>query len=129
MNIYSIAAVGIVGALICVLLKQYRPELAILSGIGISVYILTGVIDLLFDAISFFKELTERSGLSSLAVQTILKCVGISLITEFASDTCRDAGETSLAARVELFGRVASLIVSIPLFKEFIELIITLTEM
>ena len=129
MNIYSIAAVGIVGALICVLLKQYRPELAILSGIGISVYILTGVIDLLFDAISFFKELTERSGLSSLAVQTILKCVGISLITEFASDTCRDAGETSLAARVELFGRVASLIVAIPLFKEFIELIITLTEM
>ena len=81
------------------------------------------------DNIRFFKELTERSGLSSLAVQTILKCVGISLITEFASDTCRDAGETSLAARVELFGRVASLIVAIPLFKEFIELIITLTEM
>ncbi len=129
MNIYSIAAIGIVGALICALLKQYRPELAILTGIGVSIYILIGVTDLLFDAIAFFKELTDRSGLSSLAVRTILKSVGISLVTEFASDTCRDACESSLASRVELFGRVASIVVAIPLFKEFIKLIISLTEM
>ena len=129
MNIYSIAAICIIGALISALLKQYRPELAVLAGVGVSVFILTGVTDLLLDAISFFKEVSENSGISALGIRTLLKCIGIYFVTEFAADTCNDAGESGLASRVELFGRVASLVVSIPLLREFLNLIISLTEM
>lgn len=128
MNIYSVAAIGIVGALICVLLKQYRPELALLAGIGVSVFILSGVIDLMLDAIGFFRELADASAMSALSVRTLLKCAGVCFVTEFASDSCRDAGETALAARVETFGRLAAFAVAIPLFREFVGLVIALTR-
>lgn len=128
MNIYSVAAIGITGALICVLLKQYRPELALLAGIGVSVFILSGIIDVALDAISFFRELSDASAMSALSVRTLLKCAGVCFVTEFASDTCRDAGETALAARVETFGRIAAYAVSIPLMREFAELVLALTK-
>lgn len=129
MNIYSVAITAILGALICVLLRQHRPELATLAGVGVSLFILVGVTDMLLDAISFFKELAENSNISALGIRTLLKCIGISFVTELAADTCRDAAEGSLASRVELFGRVASLVVAIPLFKEFLNLTLSLTEM
>lgn len=129
MNIYSIAAIGIIGALISVLLKQHRPELSILFGLGVSVFILSEVTDLLLDVISFFKELSEASGISNLGIRTLLKCIGISLVTQFAVETCNDASQAALASHIELFGRIASIVVSIPLFREFLKLIISLTEM
>ena len=128
MNIYSVAAIGITGALICVLLKQYRPELALLAGIGVSVFILSGIIDVALDAISFFRELADASGMSALSIRTLLKCAGVCFVAEFAADTCRDAGETALAARVETFGRIAAYAVSIPLMREFANLVLALTK-
>ncbi|MBQ9557456.1 MAG: hypothetical protein IJU94_02505 [Clostridia bacterium] len=119
MNIYSVAALGVIGALICVLLKQYRPELAMLAGIGVSVLILSGAVDVALDAISFFRELAEASGMTALSIRTLLKCAGVCFVTEFASETCRDAGENALASRVETFGRLAAFAVSIPLLREF----------
>ena len=128
MNIFSVAAIGVIGALICVLLKQYRPELAMLAGIGVAVFILSGLVDLALDAISFFRELSEASGMSALSVRTLLKCAGVCFVTEFAADTCRDAGEAALASRVETFGRFAAFAVSIPLFREFVELAVSLIK-
>ncbi|MBO4934422.1 MAG: stage III sporulation protein AD [Clostridia bacterium] len=128
MNIYTVAAIGVIGALICVLLKQYRPELALLAGVGVSAFILSGLIDVALDAISFFRELADASGMSALSVRTLLKCVGVCFVTEFASDTCRDAGETALAARVETFGRLAAFAVSIPLLREFASLVAALIK-
>ena len=128
MNIYTVAAIGVIGALICVLLKQYRPELAMLAGIGVSVFILSGLIDVALDAISFFRELSDASGMSALSIRTLLKCVGVCFVAEFAADACRDAGENALAARVETFGRFAAFAVSIPLFREFTELVVSLIK-
>ena len=128
MNIYSVAALGVIGALICVLLKQYRPELAMLAGIGVSVLILSGVIDVALDAVSFFRELADASGMTALSIRTLLKCVGVCFVTEFAADTCRDAGEGALAARAETFGRLAAFAVSIPLLREFAALVTALIK-
>lgn len=129
MDIYSVAAIGVIGALICVLLKQYRPELALLAGCATAVLILTGAIDIMLEALEFFRELAEKSGMSALTVKTLLKCIGICMAASFASDICTDSGENALASRIETYGKIAAFSVSIPLFREFIELVISLTKM
>lgn len=128
MDIYSVAAIGVIGTLICVLLKQYRPELALLAGVGVSIFILAGVIDVALDAVSFFRELADASGMSALSIRTLLKCVGVCFVAEFAADTCRDAGENALATRVETFGRFAAFAVSVPLLREFAQLALSLIK-
>ena len=40
-------------------------------------------------------------------MKEILKVLGISYITEFASAICQDAGEKSIAGKIELAGKVA----------------------
>lgn len=129
MDIYSVAAIGVIGALICVLLKQYHPELALLAGCAAAVFILSAAIDILLGALDFFRELAESSGMSALTVKTLLKCIGICFAASFASDICADAGENALASRIETYGRLAAFAVSIPLFREFIKLVISLTKM
>ena len=39
-------------------------------------------------------------------------------MAQFAADACRDAGESALASRVELAGKMAVVLLSLPLFGE-----------
>lgn len=43
-----------------------------------------------------------------------LKALGISYLSEFIADTCRDFGQSSLAAKAELAGKCAIFILCIP---------------
>ena len=55
--------------------------------------------------------------------RTVLKLntsLGICLITQFTCDSCRDAGENSLASKVELVGKLAVLGCALPLFENII---------
>ena len=56
----------------------------------------------------------------------MLKAAGITLLTQLTADTCRDAGETALAAKAELVGRVLLLAVAVPLFQDLLTLVTAL---
>lgn len=66
------------------------------------------------------KELFNATGLPAEYVMILFKAIGICLLTEIASDTCRDAGETALATKTEIAGKVLVLTASLPLFDEII---------
>ena len=46
-----------------------------------------------------------------------VKALGIAYISEFAADTCRDAGQSASASAVELCGAAGALYAAIPLMK------------
>ncbi|MFQ9446870.1 MAG: SpoIIIAC/SpoIIIAD family protein [Christensenellales bacterium] len=48
--------------------------------------------------------------------QTMLRAMGIVLITQFAAQVCRDMDAPSIACRAELCGRLLLLGVSLPIF-------------
>jgi stage III sporulation protein AD len=52
----------------------------------------------------------------------IFKSLGIAFITELASDTCRDVGGTAISTKIELAGKVAILIISLPLFEKILSI-------
>ena len=52
----------------------------------------------------------------------VVKCLGVCILTELASNTCRDAGEQAIGAKVELAGKVTLVLVSLPLFQRLLEL-------
>ena len=47
-------------------------------------------------------------------------------MAQFAADACRDAGESSLASKVELAGKVAVILMALPLFEAIANTAITL---
>lgn len=56
----------------------------------------------------------------------LFKALGICLITQLASDACRDAGEAALASKADLAGKVTLLVLALPLFQKIGELAVSL---
>ena len=56
-------------------------------------------------------------------LDTILKMLGITYITQFASDLCRDAGYSAISSQMELFARVSVLFLSFPVLLALVEMI------
>ena len=48
-------------------------------------------------------------------IGTLIKMLGITYISEFASGICKDAGYQTIASQVEIFGKLAVMVLSMPI--------------
>ncbi len=104
--------------------KEYALILAAAAGGGILVAVLTEIY-------SPFKEMLswlEDCGIDSDLIFYLLKAMGICYITRFASELCSDFGQGSLSGKVELAGKGAVFILSIPMFKSILNLGLSLLK-
>lgn len=125
MDVIKIVLLCVAAALIAVALRAQRPEMAtaLAMAAGLAALIMSfGAISTVVDA---FGALSVRAGISSASVQLMLRACGISLICEFGAGLCQDAGEGTLAKRIEFGGRIALLAMSVPLLSSLVERIIT----
>lgn len=119
--ILKVAGVIICEVLIYTLLKQVRPEFAVLSEAAAACVLIFMLGDELRTALSAFDGLFDGTGLSGAHVSVLIKVLGISLVTQFSSDMCRDAGESALASKVEFAGKIMITAASVPVIKAFTE--------
>ena len=118
MTVTVTLALTVVAALMAVLLRHRHPEQGMLLGLAAGVLVLAVAVDALtplMESVRGFLEMSETGGVYG---RTLLKGVGICLLTQTAADTCRDAGESALAGRAELVGKVALLALAFPLFEQ-----------
>lgn len=117
------AAVAVVGCIFGLLLSKYAPELSL------ALVILTGAVILILTyeiggkVVDMIWSVTEENGLPSAYVSPVLKCIGISLVTEMGTQICRDSGQASSASAVQLCGAVCALYVSLPVIESLIDVV------
>ena len=61
------------------------------------------------------QNLSDKMGVSSKFFGILLKITGIAYLTEFGANVCRDSGESAVASKVELAGKVLIISLSIPI--------------
>ncbi len=122
MGILQIVGIAIVCALLCAVLKQYRPEYASVVQIAACVLILLLIASSLSELVGAIRELIEGSGIHTGYLTLLLKALGIAILTQLAADACRDSGETALSHKVELAGTVTILLLCLPLVKAMVQL-------
>ncbi len=94
-------------AMVIMLLRQHRPEIATLAALA------AGIVSffMLRDDLTSVADWLGRAGSAIEAldgsVNVMLRAGGVALISEFAADLCGDAGEKALAGRIELAERIA----------------------
>lgn len=123
MNIVSITGLCIVATIIVKLFEKYKNEYKFLIILGTSAFILFVIISCLAPVVSEIEELFNMSGVSKTYLEIIFKAIGICYIAQLGYDFCKDANENAIATQVELAGKVALLIVALPLFKELVVII------
>ena len=121
MEILGILGVIFITAIICVILKQYKPEYALLIALCGCVIVLTVIVKSLLTPISLIEQKIENSGIDNSYFKVALKALGIGYITSFIADSCRDAGQSALALKAELAGKCAIFLLSVPLVLSILE--------
>jgi stage III sporulation protein AD len=126
MDILNIAGIAISVTVIAVLLRQYKQEYAVLIGVGAGLLLLVLIITAAKPAFSELQDMLTKTGLGGNYSVILFKSLGICFITQFASDTCKDAGESGIASKVELAGKFAVVLGALPLFEQVADLAINL---
>lgn len=128
MDLFAVIGLAIVAAVICLLLRQYRPEYALLVSLGCGIVLFGWILEGLKPAFTALSNLMERTAVSSSYIQAMIKTLGICYVTQLAADACRDAGQTAIAGKVELAGRVCIVVLSLPLFEDLVSLAFSLIQ-
>ena len=123
-DISKIIGIGLVGLIIIVILKQYKPELAIYVSMAAGVIILVYAIEELTGVINLLQSISNKTYIKSSFLKILLKITGITFITEFAVSICSDAGEKAIASKIEIGSKVVIITMSIPIITSLLELVV-----
>jgi len=122
MNMVTIVGIAVLAATFSVVLKQKNPEYALALSLAAGVLMLGMIIAEARPLFDRMHSLLDASGTKAAYVQILFKSLGLCFITQIACDACRDLGETAIATKVEAAGKIAVLLVSLPLFEEILRI-------
>ncbi len=120
-ELFGVAMFCITAAALSLMLRQYRPEYAVFVSLGCSVVALLWLLQGIAQVMEELEQFFQGSLISGELIQVVMKCLGVCILTELAGQTCRDAGENAIGAKVELAGKVTLVLVSLPLFQRLLE--------
>lgn len=123
MEIVQVIAIAFIATFIVMILKQYRPEFSIYISIIAGILIFFVVIAKFTSVIELIKNLSGKLGTNMQYFSLLIKITGIAYLSEFATNICKDSGETAIASKVELAGRVIIIAMSVPILGALIDTI------
>ena len=123
MDIFRVVGLGFIAAVMALLLRQNRPEIAIQISIAAAVVIFFYIAPYFLGIVRMFEDLTEQLSIDLRFFDIVLKIIGIAYITQLGAELCRDAGENAIAAKIELAGKVILLVMSMPIVYSLINLV------
>ena len=123
MEIIQIVGLGIVAAVIIVILRVQKPEMAVQISIVTGVVIFLLLASKLSGVLELLESYADRANINTVYFTTVLKIVGIAYIAEFGAEVCRDAGESSIASKIELGGKVIIVVLAVPIVTSLLDLI------
>ena len=126
MVILQVIGLGIVAVVIIAVLKAQKPEIAIQISIIAGILIFFAIAGKLSAVVELLKGYAGKLNIDTAYMGTLMKIIGIAYITEFGSAVCRDAGESSIASKIEMAGKVVIIALALPIMTSLIETIIKL---
>lgn len=127
----SILAIGVLAVTAAVFILTLRPkngEIALLLGLACSAVILLRAMGEVSGIAHQLNSILAASQISGDYLAILLRVVGICLVTEFTVSVCRDAGSSALASNVSLAGKLMATAVSLPLYSEILNTVLSLTS-
>ncbi len=119
--LWKILIICLISAVIGVVLKPKAGEYAVILALAAGIIVMGYVFNAISSPIARLSQLLESYGIETEYFKIALKAVGISYVTDFIADACRDAGQNSLAAKAELAGKAGIFAVSVPLIISVLE--------
>jgi stage III sporulation protein AD len=124
MGIIQIVGLGIVATILSVVIKSYRPEMALQISIIAGILIFALVAVNLSTVIKMLEQTASKAGMDFTYLAVIVKIIGIAYISQFGAEICKDAGETAIASKIEFAGKILIALITAPIVFGFINTVI-----
>ena len=98
MTVTTVAGLGIISCAVILLLKEYKPEYAMITAVAASGVILLILLGKIFPIITEINTALSSAGVDARYTKTAFKAIGICYTTQFASDICKEYGSASIFA-------------------------------
>lgn len=126
MDIVRIIAIALVSTIAVVVLRQVNKELAMVLTIASTVLLVFVVLDELFDVVYSLYELADSTNIDSSVLSSVLKIIGIGYLVEFGNNICTDAGCKSIGDKVLFCGKIAIVLVALPIIEELVSMLLAM---
>ncbi len=122
-TILKIAALAVTAALCAVTVKKHVPELGIVLAMAAGALLLGFALEALGQVAAVLDRLADMTGLEPAVLSPVVKTVGISLVTRWTAEICRDAKEGGIASFVETAGAALALLAALPLVEAVLSMV------
>lgn len=123
MDILKIAAIALTGVLMAALMKSVNKDMSIYIILVTVIILFTSIIDKLWSAFVFLEDIYGDIEYGKTFFPIILKVLATAYIADFTAQLCKDSGESAIASKVELAGKVIIFYLALPIFTAILELI------
>ncbi|HHY81452.1 MAG TPA: stage III sporulation protein AD [Clostridiales bacterium] len=124
MNIMQITAIGLIAALLVMIIKQQRPDIALVITLAAGAVLFILLLGNIKTIAVTVENMAQKANLDSIYLTTVLKVIGIAYIAEFGSQICKDSGEGAIASKIELGGKVLIMILALPVVTALMEAVL-----
>lgn len=114
---------ALLGILAVAVLKKSEPAYAVLISIALLTVLVLPLGSLAGELIDFFAELSKLAELKREYVLPVCKCTLIAVVSRLGADICRDSGANSFASAVEITGTLTAFLVTLPLLRSVLAVI------
>ena len=126
MLIFQIVIIGIITSILAITVGKQAGEFSIIISLAGSLLILFMVMPQFSAVISVFTHISNQIDVDNSNILIVLKIIGIAYLAEFGVQVCSDAGESAIASKIELAGKVLIMAVSAPILLSLLDLIINI---
>jgi len=120
------ALLGIVTILIAMAMRQGKAEFSTFVSFTGSILIAWIAVQLLDGITGSLGRLEKLLSIDMEYIALLMKMIGVTYLSEFASSLCRDAGYSAVAGQIELVGKLTILTIGMPIVLALFELMVAM---
>ncbi len=119
----KIFGIGLTGAVVSLILKEYKPVFAVCTGCLSTLVIFIMLLPKISYVLDVAGMIAGRMSIEAEYIQIIIRIIGITYLAGFGSELCRDAGQNAIAKKIELAGKIIIVVASIPILTAVLNLL------
>jgi stage III sporulation protein AD len=123
-DIFKIVMIGLVAALLASIIKEQKPQVAVMLGMATGIIIFLLMLSKVTLVIQALQNIASKADINVVYLNTVLKIIGISYIASLGVELCKDAGQNSIAGKIEFAGKILIIVLALPILMAVMDLII-----
>ncbi len=123
MSLVGIMIFAVVASVLAGQIKGVKSGFDTYIAVAACLVILGFILSKLTVVVNIIERLQSYISIDWTYMEILLKIVGISYITQFSSDICRECGYNAIGSQIQIFGKISVMLVSMPVVLALIETI------